>query len=86
MPDAPTVLAPLPDELSLLMADVVAADAAELDRRWRAAIGPTFERLDLPMPPAMQDAATARTKHSDAFRWLHGEFTTVRRIDPEASW
>ncbi len=85
-PDAATVLAPLPNELSLVMAGILAHPGDELDARWRAAIGPTFERLDLPMPPPVSDAAGARSNHSDAFRWLHGEFTSVRRSDPQATW
>jgi ring-1,2-phenylacetyl-CoA epoxidase subunit PaaC len=85
-PDAATVLAPLPDELSLTLAGIVDADATELDRRWRTAIAPTLDRLALPMPPAAGDPGAARTNHSDAFRWLHGEFTSVRRLDPEATW
>jgi ring-1,2-phenylacetyl-CoA epoxidase subunit PaaC len=85
-PDAATVLAPLPDDLSLVMAGIVDAHAAELDARWRAQLAATFERLDLPMPPAAADPATARSNHSDAFRWLHGEFTAVRRTDPRATW
>jgi ring-1,2-phenylacetyl-CoA epoxidase subunit PaaC len=86
LPDAATVLAPLPTELALQMAGIIGDDAAELDNRWRESIGPTFERLDLPMPPPLSDPTNARTNHSDAFRWLHGEFTSVRRIDPEATW
>ena len=65
-----------------VMAGILDAPLAELDARWRAAIGPTFERLGLPMPAAAGDPATARTGHSDAFRWLHGEFTSVRRPRP----
>jgi ring-1,2-phenylacetyl-CoA epoxidase subunit PaaC len=85
-PDAATVLAPLPDELSLSMAAIADAPAAELDERWRARIGPAFERLRLPMPPPAADPDAARSNHSDYFRWLHGEFTAVRRLDPEATW
>jgi ring-1,2-phenylacetyl-CoA epoxidase subunit PaaC len=85
-PDAGSVLAPLPDELSLVMGGVIETDAADLDARWRARIGPVFGRLDLPMPPSLADPEAARSKHSDGFRWLHGEFTSVRRLDPEATW
>jgi len=84
--DAATVLAPLPGELSLVLAGIVDAPGDDLDARWRSKIGPTFERLDLPMPPALSDAAGARTGHSDAFRSLHAELTSVRRLEPGATW
>ena len=85
-PDAATVLAPLPDELGLVMAGIVDADAGELEGRWRAELRPTFERLALPMPPPAVDPGRARSDHSDAFRALHAELTSVRRLDPEATW
>jgi ring-1,2-phenylacetyl-CoA epoxidase subunit PaaC len=85
-PDAATVFTPLPDEPALLEAGIVAADPTELGRRWRAAIAPTFERLGLPMPPPAGDAERGRQDHGDAFRWLWGEFTMVRRSDPGAVW
>jgi ring-1,2-phenylacetyl-CoA epoxidase subunit PaaC len=85
-PDAGTVLGPLPTELSLEMAGVLDATSGELDARWRASIGPTFARLDLPMPPAAVDPQHARTNHSDTFRWLWVEFTSVRRTEPGAAW
>jgi ring-1,2-phenylacetyl-CoA epoxidase subunit PaaC len=85
-PDAATVLAPLPDEQSLVLAGIADAASDELEGRWRARIRPVFERHDLPMPPAGTDPGSSRTNHSDAFRWLHGEFTAVRRVDREATW
>jgi ring-1,2-phenylacetyl-CoA epoxidase subunit PaaC len=85
-PDAPSVLSPLPSDLSLVMAGILDAPFGELDARWRAAIGPAFERLDLPMPPPAGLPATARSGHGEPFRWLYGEFTSVRRLDPQATW
>ena len=85
-PDAATVLAPLPSETALLMADIVGASSAEQAERWRAAIEPTFVRLRLPMPAPLRSDDGTRSGHSDAFRRLHDEFTAVRRIDPEATW
>jgi ring-1,2-phenylacetyl-CoA epoxidase subunit PaaC len=58
----------------------------QLAARWRDRIAPTFTRLDLPLPPIEVPGADARTEHSDAFRWLHGEITSVRRLDPVATW
>jgi ring-1,2-phenylacetyl-CoA epoxidase subunit PaaC len=84
--DASSVLGPLPTELALEMAGIVAAGSTELDGRWRAVIGPVFDRLDLPMPRPLADRDRARTDHSDAFRRLWSEFTMVRRSEPEAAW
>jgi ring-1,2-phenylacetyl-CoA epoxidase subunit PaaC len=85
-PDAATVLSPLPNDLSLVMAGIIDSSFDELDARWRAEIGRVFERLGLSMPLPVADPLTARTNHSDAFRWLHGEFTAVRREQPGATW
>jgi ring-1,2-phenylacetyl-CoA epoxidase subunit PaaC len=85
-PDGGTVLTPLPTELALEMAGIVDAPFPELERRWRQQLAPTFARLDLPQLPTTRDPDRARTAHSDAFRWLHGEFTSVRRLDPAAPW
>ncbi len=85
-PDAATVFTPLPDEGALVEAGIVDASNADLEARWRDAIRPTFAELGLPMPGPAADPARGRRDHSDAFRWLWGEFTTVRRLDPVAQW
>jgi ring-1,2-phenylacetyl-CoA epoxidase subunit PaaC len=85
-PDAGTVFTTLPDEPALLAAGILAAPMTELESRWRAAIAPTMSRLGLPPPPPVADPDRGRTGHGEAFRWLHGEFTAVRRSDPGAIW
>lgn len=85
-PDAGTVFTPLPGGSALVEAGILAAPMTELEARWRATIAPTFAALDLSMPPATKDAAVGREGHGAAFAWLWGEFTQVRRSDPEAVW
>ncbi len=85
-PDAATVFTPLLDERALIGDGILAAPMAELETRWRNAIAPTFEAHDLPMPPPARDPDRGRLDHGQAFRWLWGEFTSVRRADPGATW
>ncbi len=85
-PDAATVFTPLPDEPALLEAGIVGAPMTQLEAHWRASIAPTFADLDLPMPPPARNPERGRLDHGDAFRWLWGEFTSVRRADPGATW
>jgi ring-1,2-phenylacetyl-CoA epoxidase subunit PaaC len=84
-PDAATVFTPLLGEPALLEAGVLAEPMAGLEARWRATITPLFVGLGLSMPPAAS-MAEGRTRHGEPFRWLWGEFTSVRRSDPVAAW
>ncbi len=84
--DAATVFAPLPDEAALVEAGILAAPMPELERRWRAVIGPRFAELDLPMPPAATQPERSRLDHGRAFRWLWDEFTSVRRSESGVAW
>ena len=85
-PDSGTVFTPLPGEPALLEAGILARPMTELERDWRAGVVATFDPLRLPAPPATRDPARGRTDHGEAFAWLHGEFTMVRRSDPGATW
>jgi ring-1,2-phenylacetyl-CoA epoxidase subunit PaaC len=84
-PDAATVFTPLDGEANLVEAGMLAESMAVIEARWRATITPVFVGLDLPMPPA-GDLGSGRTAHGEPFRWLWGEFTSVRRSDPGAIW
>lgn len=85
-PDAGSVLAPLSGDDVLAAAGIVTAPAAGQVAAWRAMIQPRLRALDLPQPLPFVGPAPARGDHSDAFRWLYGEMTAVRRLDPEAAW
>ncbi len=85
--DAGTVFTPLDGEEALVDAGILAAPMTELEARWRGSIAPTFAALDLPMPSAAPaDPDRGRRDHGEPFRWLWGEFTSVRRSDPGATW
>ena len=58
---------------------------ATLAERWRTGIAPTLRSLDLTVPTATAPP-DGREGHGEAFRWLWGEFTSVRRSDPGATW
>ena len=85
-PDAGSVLTPLPNERGLLDDAFLAEPFAALEARWREQLAHLFGRLDLPPLPPTREPDRARTSHGEAFTWLHGEFTAVRRLDPEAAW
>ena len=85
-PDAGTVFTPLPGDAALIAAGILDRPMAELERAWRADLAKTFDRHGLPKPPETRDPSRGRTDHGEAFTWLHGEFTAVRRSDPGATW
>lgn len=85
-PDAATVFTPLPNEAALLHAGIATRSIADQERDWRRDIEPTLVALELPMPPPARDPEHGRSGHGEAFGWLHGQFTMVRRGDPGATW
>jgi ring-1,2-phenylacetyl-CoA epoxidase subunit PaaC len=85
-PHAGTVFTPLAAEGALLEAGVLARSMADLERDWRARVDEAFRPLGLPLAPATVDPWLGRSDHGEPFRWLWGEFTSVRHADPDATW
>jgi ring-1,2-phenylacetyl-CoA epoxidase subunit PaaC len=86
-PDAQAVFAPLAGEEALVRAGILPDDLETLRRRWLERVIPILEALALPVPPVdARPAGDGRTRRSDEFAWLHGEFTMVARSDEGATW
>jgi ring-1,2-phenylacetyl-CoA epoxidase subunit PaaC len=85
-PDATTVFTPLAGEEDLLRAGILTRPLGAAEAAWRADLTSVLVPLGLRVPPGTGEPIDGRTSHSDSFRWLWGEFTTVRRLDPQAVW
>jgi ring-1,2-phenylacetyl-CoA epoxidase subunit PaaC len=93
-PVATTPFTPLAAEPDLLRAEVLTRSLAEAEAAWRADLTSILGPLGLRVPPLTPSAPPAsdgrfgagRLQHGAAFDWLWGEFTSVRRLEPEAVW
>lgn len=85
-PDASAVFTPLGDEEVLIEAGILTRRLAAAEAAWRADLTGILVPLGLAVPPVTPPAASGRTGHSDSFRWLWGEFTSVRRSEDGATW
>ena len=84
--DAPTVFTPIEGEPALLEARILTRSMAEAESAWRADLTGILVPLGLALPPTVQPSADGRRDHSEAFRWLWSEFTSVRRSEGAATW
>jgi hypothetical protein len=77
----------LSGEPALLEANVLPEPMEALRSRWLERVSPLLTELRLPVatdaPPPDGDARTRRT---DDFAWLHGQFTMVARSEVAATW
>jgi len=85
-PDAGSVFTPIAGESALLEAGVLKRSIADAEAAWRADLTGILVPLGLSVPPSLPPSADGRSGHSDSFRWLWGEFTSVRNSDPGAIW
>ena len=84
--DAPTVLTPLAEEPALIEAGILTRTMAAAEAAWRADLTTVLVPLGLALPPQVHPTADGRRGHSESFRWLWGEFTSVRRSEGGATW
>lgn len=84
--DAPTVFTPLDGEAALLEAGILTRSMADAEAAWRADLTTILVPLELSLPPIMPLTPDGRRDHSDSFRWLWGEFTSVRRSEDRVTW
>ena len=83
--DAQDVFAPLASEDELLRAGLLPRPILELHAEWLAAVRPVLEPIAGELPEA-GPRADGRSRRTDEFRWLHGEFTSVARREEGATW
>ena len=85
--DAQTVFAPLDGEACLVAARILPESLETLRSRWLERVRPRLAAADLPVPATHGlPGADGRTRRTDEFAWLHGEFTMVARSDENATW
>lgn len=86
-PDAEAIFTPLAGEADLVAAGVLPDDLTALRAAWHARTSAELRTLGLPVPADdVAVPAEGRTRKTDDFRWLWGEFTSVARADPGATW
>ena len=84
--DGPTVFTPLEGEADLLEAGILSRSLSDSEAAWRADLTTILVPLGLHLPPTIDHGPAGRRDHSEAFRWLWSEFTSVRRSEGAATW
>jgi len=86
-PDAEAIFSPLAGEAALVAAGVLPDGLAVLRAAWHERTATELSALGLSVPVDEAPAPTeGRMQRTDDFRWLWGEFTSVARAEPGASW
>ncbi|MBA3687471.1 MAG: phenylacetate-CoA oxygenase subunit PaaC [Chloroflexi bacterium] len=86
-PDAQAVFAPLAGEARLVAARILPESLEALRARWLERVTERLQAVGLAVPPtAGSPEADGRTRRTDEFAWLHGEFTMVSGSEADATW
>jgi ring-1,2-phenylacetyl-CoA epoxidase subunit PaaC len=86
-PDAQAVFTPLAGEAALTSSGILPDAIETLRSRWLERVGPALAGFGLPVPSAAgAPTPDGRTRRTDDFAWLHGQFTLVARSDEAATW
>jgi ring-1,2-phenylacetyl-CoA epoxidase subunit PaaC len=83
--DAQAILSPLPEEALLLTAGLLPEPMDSMRAAWQSQVRAVLEPIAGPLgEPAVP--ADGRTRRTEDFRWLHGEFTMVAGSEEGALW
>jgi ring-1,2-phenylacetyl-CoA epoxidase subunit PaaC len=86
-PDAQAVFAPLAGEVKLVSSGILPDRLESLRARWLERVSARLAAADLPVPAeGSRPGADGRTRRTDEFAWLHGEFTMVSGSEADATW
>jgi ring-1,2-phenylacetyl-CoA epoxidase subunit PaaC len=86
-PDAQAVFAPLVGETRLVAAGILPESLETLRARWLERISERLAAAHLTVPAhGAQPGPDGRTRRTDEFAWLHGEFTMVSGSEADATW
>jgi ring-1,2-phenylacetyl-CoA epoxidase subunit PaaC len=84
--DADSVFTPINGEAALLRAGILTRSVSLAATAWRTDVLAVLGPFGLAGPVESTLSPDGRSGHSDAFRWLWGEFTSVRRTEVGATW
>ncbi|MEO7296199.1 MAG: 1,2-phenylacetyl-CoA epoxidase subunit PaaC [Candidatus Limnocylindria bacterium] len=85
--DAQAVFAPLAGEARLVEAGILPESLEVLRARWLERVTALLNAAHLAVPSTSgSPEADGRTRHTDEFAWLHGEFTMVSGSEADATW
>lgn len=83
--DAQEIFAPLVGEEILVREGFLPEPMRTMNMAWQARVRPILEPICGRLPAAAP-TLDGRQRRTDAFAWLHGEFTSVARSEDAATW